>query len=133
MGVGATSIGRTPSGYVQNTAETGAWSRAVKAGSLPVARGVELTQEDRLNGHIIEQLMCFGRINLAHAADRFGVPPGSFSALSEDLQELQADGVISLEDDDLCMTDAGAPLVRIVASVFDAYLPRNTARHAVAI
>ncbi|MEM1200395.1 MAG: oxygen-independent coproporphyrinogen III oxidase [Pseudomonadota bacterium] len=133
LGVGATSIGRTPSGYVQNTTETGAWSRAVKAGSLPIARGVGLTREDRLNGHIIEQLMCFGRVDLAHAADRFGVPPGAFSALSEDLEDLQADGVILFEDNDVCMTDAGAPLVRIVASVFDAYLPKNTARHAVAI
>lgn len=29
IGMGATSIGRTPSGFYQNIAETGAWSRAV--------------------------------------------------------------------------------------------------------
>src|SRR5450756_215700 len=39
IGIGATAIGRTPQGYVQNASETGAWSRAVAAGKLPVARG----------------------------------------------------------------------------------------------
>jgi oxygen-independent coproporphyrinogen-3 oxidase len=38
IGIGATAIGRTPQGYVQNASETGAWSRAVAAGKLPVAR-----------------------------------------------------------------------------------------------
>ncbi len=133
LGVGVTSIARTPSGYVQNTAETGAWSRAVKAGSLPVARGVGLTKEDRLNGHIIEQLMCFGRVDLADAANRFDLLPGVFSELSDELEELQTDGVISLDGNDICMTDEGAPLVRVVASMFDTYLPKNTTRHAVAI
>jgi oxygen-independent coproporphyrinogen-3 oxidase len=39
IGIGATAIGRTPQGFVQNASETGAWSRAVAAGKLPVARG----------------------------------------------------------------------------------------------
>ncbi len=133
LGVGATSIGRTPSGYVQNITETGAWSRAVKAGCLPVAKGIGLTREDRLNGHVIEQLMCFGRVDLAQTADRFGLPPGTFCEINDDLEELRADGLISLEGNDICMTNAGAPLVRVVASLFDAYLPKNMARHAAAV
>ena len=46
IGIGATSIGRTPQGYVQNVSETGAWSRAVAAGKLPIARGHALTGQD---------------------------------------------------------------------------------------
>lgn len=133
LGVGVTSIGRTPSGYVQNIIETGAWSRAVNAGCLPVAKGVGLSEDDRFRGHVIEQLMCFGRVDLAHAAERFGVPAQEFCRLSGELEELKANGVISLEGKTVCMTDEGAPLVRIVASVFDAYLPKHTTRHAVAV
>ena len=67
IGIGATSIGRTPSGYVQNIVETGAWARAVAAGNLPVARGHALTQQDNLRAHVIERIMCDGKIDLAAA------------------------------------------------------------------
>ncbi|MEM6680442.1 MAG: oxygen-independent coproporphyrinogen III oxidase, partial [Pseudomonadota bacterium] len=45
LGLGATSIGRTPSGYLQNISETGAWARSVEAGDLPVGRGVAFQDE----------------------------------------------------------------------------------------
>ncbi|MEM7571062.1 MAG: oxygen-independent coproporphyrinogen III oxidase, partial [Pseudomonadota bacterium] len=47
LGLGTTSIGRTPTGYVQNIAETRAWSRSIENGVLPVARGCRLDDDDR--------------------------------------------------------------------------------------
>ncbi|MEO1613478.1 MAG: oxygen-independent coproporphyrinogen III oxidase, partial [Pseudomonadota bacterium] len=43
IGFGATSIGKTPFGYVQNHAEVGAWDRSVQAGRPAIAKGVALT------------------------------------------------------------------------------------------
>ena len=63
--MGATSIGRMSLGYVQNIAETGAWSRAVKDGRLRVAKGLPLTGDDRLRGHLIARLMCDGHVDAA--------------------------------------------------------------------
>ena len=67
IGIGATAIGRTPEGYVQNVAETGAWSRSVSARRLPVARGHVMSAQDALRAHVIERIMCDGRVDLPAA------------------------------------------------------------------
>src|ERR1700687_4703778 len=72
IGIWATSIGRTPQGYVQNASETGAWSRAVAAGKLPVARGHALRGQDQLRGHVIERIMCDGSVDLTAAGRTLG-------------------------------------------------------------
>ncbi|MEM8796034.1 MAG: oxygen-independent coproporphyrinogen III oxidase [Pseudomonadota bacterium] len=133
LGLGATSIGRTPSGYVQNIAETGAWARSVEAGHLPVGKGIAFSGDDSLRGHVIERLMCSGTVDLNAAADRFGVPTSWYHEAEDGLVDLTRDGIVTFENGRVALTDKGAPAVRIVASLFDAYLPQNTARHAVSI
>jgi len=133
LGVGATSIGRSPSGYVQNLSETGAWARAVEGGELPIGKGLALTQDDKLRGHIIERLMCCGEVDLDAAAQHGLAAPEWYSELEPELRALERDGLITRRGGHLSLTDKGTPLVRVVASVFDAYLPATTARHAVAV
>ena len=43
------------------------------------------------------------------------------------------DGIAVLEGARLTLTDTGAPLVRVVAAVFDSYLEGGRARHSVAV
>jgi oxygen-independent coproporphyrinogen-3 oxidase len=122
LGVGATAIGRAPGGYVQNLAETGAWARAVAAGRLPVARGLALTDEDRRRGALIEAIMCTGEAAL---------PPDL--ADEPELVAMAADGLLTLDAGRLRLTEAGRPLARVVAAVFDSYLGAAAARHSAAV
>ena len=133
LGLGATSIGRSPSGYVQNISETGAWAREVEAGSLPIGKGLALSLDDRLRGHVIERLMCQGSVDLDSAETTFGVDPAWHHEVEADLEVLIDDGLVVRDGATLTLTEAGIPLVRIVASVFDSYLQTNRARHAVAV
>jgi len=133
LGVGATSIGRTPSGYVQNIAETGAWARSVRSGILPVAKGHAFQGEDIMRGYVIEELMCRGRVDLDAAMRRFNAAPGCFARELADLANMERDGLVTLDGPVLRITDAGKPLVRAVAAVFDAYLSTRAARHSVAV
>ena len=133
LGVGSTSIGRTPSGYVQNLTETGAWTRAVEAGILPVAKGVALSKDDHLRGYVIERLMCNGEVDLDAAARHVGASQDWYDLHEPELAILEADGLITRRAGRISMTEKGAPVVRVVAAVFDAYLAANTARHAVAV
>ena len=133
LGVGSTSIGRTPSGYVQNLSETGAWARSIDAGVLPVAKGVALSQDDTLRGHVIDRLMCTGEVDLDAAALRAGVSQNWYHIHEQELATLEADGLIARRAGRISMTKEGAPVVRVVAAVFDAYLATNIARHAVAV
>ncbi|WP_108662837.1 oxygen-independent coproporphyrinogen III oxidase [Acuticoccus kandeliae] len=133
LGVGATSIGRTPGGYVQNIAETGAWARAVGERRLPVAKGVALTGEDRLRGDIIEALMCFGAADLDAATARFGAAPGWADDALAALAPLADDGLVTIEGGRIALTEAGRPLARVVAAAFDAYRAGGAGRHSVAV
>jgi oxygen-independent coproporphyrinogen-3 oxidase len=131
IGLGATAIGRTHSGFVQNIAETNAWTRAVQAGVLPVAKGRALTDEDRLRGFVIERIMCDGSVDLDAAAARFGAAPGWCDEGA--LDALAADGLLTRKGARITLTPAGRPLCRVVAAAFDAYLPKSEAKHSVAV
>lgn len=133
LGLGATSIGRTPSGFVQNIAETGAWARAVGEGRLPVAKGVAFGGEDRLRGAVIEGLMCNGQVDLAALRACFNAPPDVFAGAEAALAEMAADGLIAYDGRRIETTAAGRPFVRVVAAAFDAYLQPQAARHSVAV
>ncbi len=133
IGFGATAIGRSPFGHVQNIAETGAWSRTIATGTLPVAKGVAVSAEDRLRGHVIERIMCDGQINLAAAAATFGATPDWCAAEQPALDELAADGLLTRNGPHITLTAQGAPLARVVAAVFDTYLAVGRGRHSVAI
>ena len=132
LGVGASSIGRTPSGYVQNLTETGAWARAVEAGEFPIARGIALGEDDRLRGRVIEELMCKGSVDLEEIA-RGQASLDWYHAHLRALSGLARDGLIELKGPRVTLTEAGAPLVRVVAAVFDTYLESGKARHSVAV
>ncbi|MEM9763062.1 MAG: oxygen-independent coproporphyrinogen III oxidase, partial [Pseudomonadota bacterium] len=133
LGVGATSIGRTPFGYVQNIAETGAWSRAVEAGDLPIGRGVAFAGQDVLRGRVIEALMCAGSVDLDAVGRALGAAPGWWAEHKAEIDALAADGLLCRRGARITLSESGRPLVRIVASVFDAYLSQRAARHAVAV
>lgn len=133
IGFGATSIGRSPWGFVQNIPETGAWARAVHDGVLPVARGLVFAGEDRLRGHVIEQLMCNFTVDLDEAARLHGSAPGWYEAALPALATLEQDGLVQREGARLCITEAGRGLSRVVAAVFDTYLAQSEARHSVAV
>jgi oxygen-independent coproporphyrinogen III oxidase len=133
IGIGATSIGQVPGGYVQNIAETGAWSRAVRAGRLPVARGHEMTRQEALRAHVIEQIMCNGTVDLAEAGHAFGFPDAWCAGERVALAALERDGLLSCTKGVVRLTAEGWKLARIVAAVFDTYLNGTAARHSVAV
>ncbi|MEM6491493.1 MAG: oxygen-independent coproporphyrinogen III oxidase [Pseudomonadota bacterium] len=133
LGFGASSIGRTPFGYFQNLTETGAWARSVEAGEPPIGRGRAFAGEDRLRSWVIEQLMCFGSVDLTLAGRRFGAKPDWWADAELALADMRRDGLLTRNAARIALTDAGKPYARVVASAFDAYLAPSPARHAVAV
>lgn len=122
IGLGASSITRTPHGYAQNIAETNAWTRAVEAGQLPVERGLLFGGDDVTRGTLIEQLLCTGRVRAS-----------AITGALEAVEPLEADGLVTVEGDDLVLSEAGMMLARVVATRFDAYQASITGRQAMAL
>jgi oxygen-independent coproporphyrinogen-3 oxidase len=133
VGFGATSIGKLPGGYAQNSTAVGVWSRAVEADRLPVDRGLALTADDRLRADVIEQLLCFFDVDLAAVAAAHGMDPGPLLADTDALAPMIAEGWVTLDGGRLTIVEHRTQIARVVASVFDAYLARGVARHSVAV
>ena len=126
IGLGASSIGRLPQGYVQNVVLVSAYHESVCKGRLPVARGFAIGADDRLRAAVIERLMCDQRVDLAAL--------GAEALLDERmLAPLVADGLVVRDGSRLEVPADARPLVRAVAAAFDAYLPRTSGRHARAV
>jgi oxygen-independent coproporphyrinogen-3 oxidase len=133
IGIGATEIGRTPQGFVQNAFETGAWSRAVAAGKLPVARGHAWQGQDPLRSHVIERIMCDGSVDLLEAGRTLGFEDDWYIEEIPALIQLQKDNLLTYADGKVLLIPEGVPLARVVAAVFDTYLRDSTARHSAAV
>jgi oxygen-independent coproporphyrinogen III oxidase len=136
VGIGASSIGRLPHGFVQNAPDMGGYSRAVESDRFPVVKGITFSDDDRLRGRIIERLMCDLRVDvdaeLAHTPAE-ARPADGFAAELESLGYLADAGMVGIEGRRIVVTDAGRPFVRLAAAAFDAYLPQNKSRHSVAV
>lgn len=133
LGLGVSSISRLPQGFLQNLAREKPWRDQVQAGELPIARGVALTDEDRFRGDIIEQLMCGLAVDLAEIRARHGRRADALVVEHAALRPFLSDGLATLDGELLTVTEAGRPLVRSVAAVFDAYLDPTAERHARAL
>ncbi|WP_421724861.1 oxygen-independent coproporphyrinogen III oxidase [Bauldia sp.] len=133
IGLGATAIGRTPDGYVQNFSDTGRWAKAVREGSLPVAKGIAIDDEDRLRAAVIEALMCFGKVDTTQAGARFGRDAGWAADALRALEPMAAEGLVTAADGMVAVTGRGRPLLRVIAAAFDTYRAASQARHSVAV
>ncbi|HTW69972.1 MAG TPA: oxygen-independent coproporphyrinogen III oxidase [Acetobacteraceae bacterium] len=133
VGLGASSIGSMPQGYVQNNPSVPAWRDAVRAGTLPITRGIALTAEDRLRRAVIETLMCTNAVDLRAVAAQHRADPATLMNAAPALQSLARDGLVQWDGMRVTLTPEGRPFVRAVAAAFDTYLAAGNARHSAAV
>ena len=132
IGLGASSIGRMPHGYVQNETRIPAYQRTVAEGRLPTARGYRFKGEDRLRGVLIERLMCDQRVDVAEVCRQFDMDP-KWIFQSAGLEPLIADGLVEREGAAISVKSHARPLVRSIAAAFDAHLAPSAGRYSSAV
>ncbi|MCP5081124.1 MAG: hypothetical protein GY948_05445 [Alphaproteobacteria bacterium] len=133
LGLGASSIGKLPQGYVQNEAPTGRYPSQVMSGLLPVARGIELEPEDRLYSDVIEQLMCNFGFSVSALSSNHGETAQSVTRRIGELIRADGDGLTEFDGDTFTIRPEARIYTRVVASWFDARLSENSVRYSVAV
>ncbi len=128
IGLGASSIGQLPQGYVQNAPDTGSYARAIDAGQFAIVKGIAFSADDRLRAPIIERLMCDFAVDL----DAYGGETDFLAELSA-IDAMAGSGIVHRDKRQIVVTEEGRPFVRLVAAAFDAYLPKNQKRHSTAV
>ncbi|EJZ22898.1 oxygen-independent coproporphyrinogen III oxidase (plasmid) [Rhizobium sp. Pop5] len=130
IGLGASAIGRLPTGYMQNHVPLGLYAERVASGVLPTAKGYVLTEEDKLRARIIERLMCDFEVDLGRLSRASGFDAGLLIERNERLGELVADGVAMIRDDRVIVSQDARFMVRAVAAAFDAYFGSHGRTHS---
>lgn len=133
MGFGASAIGRMPQGYVQNATAVPQWREKLGRGELPVARGVEITADDRFRGEIIERLMCDFSVDLAEVCAGHGRELAELDESLAMLGPMQDDGVAIVRGATVEATRTGRDFIRSVCAAFDAHLEHGAIRHSASI
>ena len=124
---GMSSISDIGGAYAQNSHKLKDWGDLVAAGVLPVERGASVTADDVARRFVINRVMCLLRLDLREVEEKFGATAreGIEASLRGGVEELVADGLVTFDGDVLRVLPLGQLLVRNVAMLFDAYLPRR--------
>lgn len=130
IALGVSSIGRIGSTYSQNAKTMEAYCDLLDRGHFPVERGLHLSRDDLIRRTVIMALMCQGHlefeaINLAWLIDFKTM----FARELEQLEDMQAQGLVQLSDAGIQVTAMGWFFVRGVAMVFDRYLQTDRNRN----
>ncbi len=133
IGLGASSIGRLPQGYVQNAVPTADYVRRIGEHGLATVRGIALSADDRARGFVIERLMCDLSFSASEVRGRFGKSAAPIIEVAEALIETDQDDLIEPNEDGFRVTPRGRPFVRSIAACFDTYLDNATATHSLGV
>lgn len=127
IGLGVSSISHIGDSYSQNPRDLPAWESAIDAGTLPVWRGLVLSDDDRIRADVIQQLMCHATIDIPEMEYRHDIDFADyFRDALERLQPLLDDGLATRDAGHIAATPRGRLLLRVIAMCFDNHLDPQT-------
>lgn len=123
VGLGVSAISHIGASFSQNPRDIAGWEQAIDEGRLPVWRGIRMDEDDVIRADVIQQLMCYGRLDFDAIGRRHVIDFREYfaDALAR-LRPLQADGLVEVDGSGLRVTMRGRLLLRIIAMCFDRYL-----------
>lgn len=133
IGLGVSAISRIGDSYSQNARDLIGYEAALENGRIPVARGIELDEDDVIRRALIGELMCHGELDMVRFGERHRLMfADAFADELERLKALAADGLIVMDATKIFVTARGRLLLRNIAMCFDAYLntPAESPRYS---
>lgn len=123
IGLGMSAISSFDDCFVQNTKDLEEYQSRIDAGELPINRGYALSADDRLRRELIMALACQGVIDRADVERRWGIEFDRYFAEElAQLTDMQADGLVLVDDARIAVGPVGMLLLRNLCMVFDSHL-----------
>ncbi len=117
------AIGKVGPTYVQNVRTLDEYYESLRAGVLPVQRGIQLDSDDLVRRAVIMALMCQFEVSKEAIAAAHLIDFNEyFAAELRDLTPYQDAGLVENTKEWVSVTPKGKLLVRALAMVFDKYL-----------
>ena len=120
---GVTGISQLGKIYAQNTKSIDDYIESINKNEFTTIKGYELTNEQVIVRETITELMCNHRIVWDDLASRLHVSKEQLKSVlahrTEKIEELEKDGIITIENENIFMNTDGAMFLRNVAATFD--------------
>ena len=123
FGFGVSSISGMDRIYAQNFRDIKGYYAAIERKTLPVMRGMTLSDDDVLRRAVISRLLCHCMLLKKEIESEFNIQFDDY--FEEDLKQLElleADGLVELDAERISVTQLGRIFIRNVGMVFDKYL-----------
>ena len=117
LGFGVSAISDFEGAFAQNVKKLTTHRSLIGEGLLPVEQGMVLSSDDLLRRHCVESVMCNGVLSF-NTPELQVILQESLPAL----QQLEAEGLLRMQNATLFVTLKGRVFLRNIAVVFDAYL-----------
>lgn len=113
IGLGVSAIGDSWTGFAQNIKVVERYMELVLSGEFPIFRGHILSEEDLMIRKLILDIMCHFKADLNEVKS---------SAVTNSLlllKELESDNLLTVNEDEIRVTNSGRPYVRNICMAFD--------------
>ena len=121
VGLGASSISDSWFGFAQNVKNVEEYQNLVENDIIPLYRGHILTDEDQIIRRHILNLMCQFKTTWT----AFKLYLSQMDDILDRLKELEEDGIVTVKENSLTITEKGRPFVRNVCMAFDLPLQKK--------
>lgn len=121
LGIGVSAISESKNGFAQNAKTLKEYQQEILNNGNAIFRGHEDAESDRLLRNSITHLMCYLELNITLCIK--ALP--QYSRIEKSLRKFEQEGFLTLNNDQLKVTELGKHFIRNIASVFDLYLSGN--------
>lgn len=124
VAMGVTSIGMIDATYSQNLRGLDDYYQRIDNGQLAVFRGLQLNRDDLIRRDVITRLICHFQMDFSAIEKTWSIDFKEYFATDlPKLENMEADGLLSLNNGRITVLPRGRLLIRNVCMAFDQYLP----------
>ena len=125
-GMGITAISGFPRAYAQNYRDLASWETSVNDRGLATMRGYRLSDDDLVRRAVINRLLCHTVVPKQEIEKEFAIHFDNYFAKELGTLELpRADGLLTIENNEIRATWLGRIFIRNLAMYFDPYLEKQ--------
>jgi oxygen-independent coproporphyrinogen-3 oxidase len=126
IGVGPSSISQFAGSYFQNEKNLDDYYNALNNQRLPVSQGFTMSEEDRLRNFVIMNIACQLSINFEEVKQKFDIDfQQHFASSIKQLQPFIDDGLATISQSEISISEQGQLVLRNICMLFDEYLSTN--------
>ena len=127
IGVGTSTKGNLGDDYYhQNHYDLKAYKKCLENNIFPIFRGLKLTKDDKIRQYATQQLRTYWEINFEEFNHKFQINCKEyFKKEIQDLEEIKTDGLVTIDNQSIKITELGKDFAQFITNYFDAYDPPN--------